>query len=54
MYEDPQRQPLLRLAWNRNDHNYIATFGQDSKEVSEFLSKILKFKSKHCFVGAHS
>ena len=33
MYEDPQRQPLLRLAWNRNDHNYIATFGQDSKEV---------------------
>uniref|UniRef100_A0A8R1HSK4 WD_REPEATS_REGION domain-containing protein n=1 Tax=Caenorhabditis japonica TaxID=281687 RepID=A0A8R1HSK4_CAEJA len=33
MYEDPQRQPLLRLAWNRNDHNYIATFAQDSKEV---------------------
>ncbi|CAB3398923.1 unnamed protein product [Caenorhabditis bovis] len=33
MYEDPMRTPLLKLAWNRNDHNYIATFAQDSKEV---------------------
>ncbi|CAI5450854.1 unnamed protein product [Caenorhabditis angaria] len=33
MYEDPTRTPLLRLSWNRNDQNYIATFAQDSKEV---------------------
>ncbi|PIO52419.1 WD domain, G-beta repeat protein, partial [Teladorsagia circumcincta] len=34
IYEDPQRTPLLRLAWNRNDHNYIATFACESNEVS--------------------
>uniref|UniRef100_A0A1I7XIS2 WD_REPEATS_REGION domain-containing protein n=1 Tax=Heterorhabditis bacteriophora TaxID=37862 RepID=A0A1I7XIS2_HETBA len=33
IYEDPQRTPLLRLAWNRNDYNYIATFAMDSTEV---------------------
>ncbi|KAK6029460.1 WD domain, G-beta repeat protein [Ostertagia ostertagi] len=33
IYEDPQRTPLLRLAWNRNDHNYIATFACESNEV---------------------
>ncbi|VDM60881.1 unnamed protein product [Angiostrongylus costaricensis] len=30
---DPKRTPLLRLAWNRNDHNYIATFACESNEV---------------------
>lgn len=33
IYEDPQRTPLLRLAWNRNDHNYLATFACESNEV---------------------
>ncbi|KAK6753550.1 hypothetical protein RB195_012878 [Necator americanus] len=33
IYEDPQRTPLLRLAWNRNDNNYIATFACESNEV---------------------
>lgn len=33
IYEHPQRTPLLRLAWNRNDHNYLATFACNSNEV---------------------
>lgn len=33
IYENRNRTPLLRLAWNRQDPNYIATFAMDSKEV---------------------
>lgn len=33
LYESPGLQPLLRLAWNQWDPNYIATFMQDSCEV---------------------
>ncbi|KAH9366823.1 hypothetical protein HPB48_021127 [Haemaphysalis longicornis] len=30
IYEDPQHQPLLRLAWNKQDPNYLATFAMDA------------------------
>ncbi|XP_037556732.1 DDB1- and CUL4-associated factor 7 [Dermacentor silvarum] len=33
IYEDPQHQPLLRLAWNKQDPNYLATFAMDACEV---------------------
>ncbi|TKR60311.1 hypothetical protein L596_027575 [Steinernema carpocapsae] len=33
IFEEPERKPLLKLAWNKQDHNYLATFGHDSKEV---------------------
>eukprot|EP00794_Sanderia_malayensis_P006355 gene6355-7083_t len=33
IYEDPQHTSLLRLSWNKQDANYLATFGLDSLEV---------------------
>ncbi|XP_036595914.1 DDB1- and CUL4-associated factor 7-like [Trichosurus vulpecula] len=33
VYQHPQRLPLLRLAWNKQDLNYLATLAMDSKEV---------------------
>lgn len=33
IYEDVQHQPLLRLAWNKQDPNYLATFAMDACEV---------------------
>jgi len=33
IYEDPQHQPLLRLAWNKQDPNYLATMAMDALEV---------------------
>ncbi|KHN82847.1 DDB1- and CUL4-associated factor 7 [Toxocara canis] len=33
VYEDPMRTPLMRLAWNKQDSHYLATFAQDSAEV---------------------
>lgn len=37
IYEDPQHTPLLRLAWNKQDPNYLATVAMDACEVSEIL-----------------
>lgn len=34
IYEDPQHNPLLRLAWNKQDPNYLATMAMDAMEVS--------------------
>lgn len=34
IYEDPQHTPLLRLAWNKQDPNYLATVAMDACEVS--------------------
>ena len=34
IYEDPQHQPLLRLAWNKQDPNYLATMAMDALEVA--------------------
>lgn len=33
IYEDPQHHSLLRLAWNKQDPNYLATFALDSMEI---------------------
>lgn len=33
IYEDPNRTPLLRLAWNKQDQNYLCTMAMDSSEV---------------------
>ena len=35
LHEDSKQQPLLRLAWNRQDPNYLATFAVDSAEVTQ-------------------
>ena len=34
LYEELKQQPLLRLAWNRQDPNYLSTFALDSHEVN--------------------
>lgn len=36
IYEDQLHTPLLRLAWNKQDPNYLATFALESPEVSFF------------------
>lgn len=33
IYEDAAKTPLLRLAWNKQDPNYLATMAMDSTEV---------------------
>lgn len=33
IYEDPQHHALLRLSWNKQDPNYLATFAIDSMEI---------------------
>jgi len=43
IYEDPQHQPLLRLAWNKQDPNYLATMAMDALEVSLLSCKLLYF-----------
>ena len=35
LYEDPKQLPLLRLSWNKQDPNYLATLALESTEVSE-------------------
>ena len=34
IYEDPQHHPLLRLGWNKQDPNYLATMAMDALEVT--------------------
>jgi WD repeat-containing protein 68 len=33
IYESPDCVPLLRLCWNKQDHNYLATFMLDQSQV---------------------
>ena len=33
LYEDPKQLPLLRLSWNKQDPNYLATVAMESTEV---------------------
>ncbi|GMR57151.1 hypothetical protein PMAYCL1PPCAC_27346, partial [Pristionchus mayeri] len=33
IYEDPQKTPLMRLAWNKQEPHLLATFAQDACEV---------------------
>ena len=40
IYEDPQHHPLLRLAWNKQDPNYLATMAMDALEVGSSLNYI--------------
>lgn len=35
IYEDPTHVPLLRLAWNKQDPNYLATMAMDALEVKK-------------------
>lgn len=37
IYEDPQHHPLLRLCWNKQDPNYLATMAMDGMEVSDVI-----------------
>jgi WD repeat-containing protein 68 len=34
IYETSEEKPLLRLAWNKQDPNYLATFMMDSQKVT--------------------
>ncbi len=31
LYEDATHRPLLRLAWNKQDFNYLATFAMEAQ-----------------------
>jgi len=33
IYESPELAPLLRLTWNKHDHNYLATFLMERNQV---------------------
>jgi len=61
IYEDPQHSPLLRLAWNKQDPNYLATVAMDACEVNNCyfiysfnLLLILNFLSKGYYIGCQS
>ena len=43
IYEDPQHHPLLRLAWNKQDPNYLSTMAMDSFEVKLTLLLLVCF-----------
>jgi len=43
IYEDPQHSPLLRLAWNKQDPNYLATVAMDACEVNNICHFIKLF-----------
>ena len=38
LYEDPKQLPLLRLSWNKQDPNYLATLALESTEVYNHTS----------------
>lgn len=44
IYEEPSRTPLLRLACNKQDSNYIAFIAQGSNEVYFFIMKFKFFR----------
>ena len=44
LYEDPKQLPLLRLSWNKQDPNYLATLALESTEVTMLL---LPYSSKY-------
>lgn len=45
VYEDPLRTPLMRLAWNKQDSHYLATFAQDSAEVSFIVDAVVMYEA---------
>uniref|UniRef100_A0AAY5KD04 DDB1 and CUL4 associated factor 7 n=1 Tax=Esox lucius TaxID=8010 RepID=A0AAY5KD04_ESOLU len=48
IYEDPQHHPLLRLCWNKQDPNYLATMAMDGMEVIPCLSLLVGLCSILC------
>jgi DDB1- and CUL4-associated factor 7 len=46
VFEEPNRKPLLRLAWNKQDHNYLATFAQNSTEARIFDNIIISTREQ--------
>lgn len=50
IYEDPQHSPLLRLSWNKQDPNYLATFSLDALEVCHFAHVV---KYNHTYINTY-
>lgn len=48
IYEDPQHHPLLRLCWNKQDPNYLATMAMDGMEVNESALKLMNTSHSIC------
>lgn len=48
IYEDPSRTPLLRLAWNKQDPNYLATMAMDSTEVQSEIVFFYLYQKRNC------
>lgn len=52
IYEDPQHHPLLRLCWNKQDPNYLATMAMDGMEVSLLVPfTVLAYLSSSFFMS---
>lgn len=49
VFEEPNKKALLRLAWNKQDHNYLATFAHNSNEV--LLTKLVIIKNFYFFLN---
>ena len=47
IYEDPQHSPLLRLAWNKQDPNYLATMAMDAFEVRYICQFFMSLVCSH-------
>lgn len=45
IYEDPQHHPLLRLCWNKQDPNYLATMAMDGMEVRQCYLRVTRMSS---------
>lgn len=50
IYEDPQHHPLLRLCWNKQDPNYLATMAMDGMEVRPHPRLWIKLNSRVCLL----
>ena len=48
IYEDQQHVPLLRLAWNKQDPNYLATMALDALEVISLSLSVSVSLSQAC------
>lgn len=53
IYEDPQHHPLLRLCWNKQDPNYLATMAMDGMEVSLQRTLFSSYVYKKLYIKKH-
>ena len=53
IYEDPQHHPLLRLCWNKQDPNYLATMAMDGMEVTAQTQQALTAGVLGWMCGTH-